>query len=238
MDFSQIDRWAATLPGWRAFAPEPPSADLQLRLVCEPANSGAIAAFRVCFEGTRWDRPGALLRQAAARVDEHRLEDARGLFLQALEERPWCWHILERAASFLLYHAKDPAAAETAIAVGLDLHPRHPGLWNLLGDLRYERRDLAGAGAAFRAAIALHPREVRGRLNLAYVLGDTGRADEGLRLLGEALALDDRVEFRDSIRRKQEDLLSRVSARERERLILQLNRVREGPGEPPSPAPA
>lgn len=227
VDFEQIDRWGRTLRGWQAYAPMVASESLQVRLVCGQGHSAAIAPFLICFDGQRWDLPARLLRLAAECLDSHQHETSRDLLLQALEARPRNWHTLERVASFLLHTDRDPEAALVAASAGLDLHPFHPGLWNLRGDAHYERREWPEAEAAFRRAIESDPRDIRGRINLSYVLADARRYPEALAVLGEALGLDTAVDHRETLLARQQRILQQMSDRERERLLRQANRVRE-----------
>jgi tetratricopeptide (TPR) repeat protein len=236
IDFGQVDRWSHTLRGWQAFAPTAPSESIQVRLVCGQLRSAAIAPFLICFDGGRWDLPSRLVRLSAQSRDNPRHEAARDLLLRALEARPRNWHTLERVASFLLRTDRDPEAALVATLAGLELHPLHPGLWNLRGDAHYERRERAEAEAAFRRAIEIDPRDIRGRLNLSYVLADTHRYPEALAVLGEALGLDTAVEQREALLARQQRILQQMSDRERERLLQLVNRVREwlpGDDDPP-----
>ncbi len=231
VDFEQIDRWGRTLRGWQAFAPTAASESIQVRLVCGQRHSAAIAPFLICFDGARWDLPAQLLRLASECLGNHRHETTRDLLLQALEARPRNWYALERAAMFLLRTDHDPEAALVAAAAGLDLHPFHPGLWNLRGDAHYERREWPEAEAAFRRAIEIDPRDIRGRLNLSYVLADAHRYPEALAALGEALGLDMAAEHREVLLARQQRILQQMSDRERERLLHQANRVREHLGD-------
>lgn len=227
VDFEQIDRWSRTLDGWQAYAPPVASESIHVRLVCGPRHSAAIAPFLICFDGSRWDQPGRLLRLAAECLENHRRETARDLLLRAVQVRPRNWHALERVASFLLRTDQDPEAALVAAAAGLELHPLHPGLWNLRGDAHYERREWPEAEAAFRRAIAIDPRDIRGRINLSYVLADRHRYPEALAVLGEALGLDTAVEHREALLARQQRVLQQMADRERERLLRLANRVRE-----------
>lgn len=72
------------------------------------------------------------------------------------------------------------AEAIDEIEEALQHHPEFPDLLNQLGLARSLNGDREGAVAAFHRALAINPRYVEARLNLAIVLNDLGRYDEAL----------------------------------------------------------
>jgi tetratricopeptide (TPR) repeat protein len=102
---------------------------------------------------------------------------------------------------------------------GLELNPLATGLWNVLGDCELHARRPRAALACYERAIALNPREVRGRYNAAYAM--TARRDDvgALRMIADTMALDD-GSHRDRLLGKQARILDRLArrhARERDR---------------------
>jgi cytochrome c-type biogenesis protein CcmH/NrfG len=72
----------------------------------------------------------------------------------------------------------------------------------------------------------LNPREIRGRLNLAYVQLDTGRHKEALVALAEALGLDTQGDHREALLEKQKQVLVRMTIEARDAVAQQVNRFR------------
>ena len=85
-------------------------------------------------------------------------------------------------------------------------------LWNVLGDCELHDRRLTEAMACFTRAIELHPDDVHGRYNAAYVLSARGDHPGALRLIAEGLALDDGT-YRGRLLAKQARVLDRMAAR-------------------------
>lgn len=83
----------------------------------------------------------------------------------------------------------DPAAAETAYGAALVHWPASLPARLGLGNARYARGDLAGAEAAFSAAVAAHPDAAVAHNNHAHVLARLGRRDEALAAARRAVEL-------------------------------------------------
>lgn len=232
VNFDELSAFPLVEPDWQVSAPETDAKHLSTRWVGRRADKLPAEIFRLIFDGRRRDRPMELLAEARERTEHGRTEEARWLFMKAHGHAPRCWHVIERHASFCLSHLKDFQAAHDLAETGLRLHPHYPSLWNVKGDALYELKQFAEAGGCYRRAIAINPREVRGRLNLVYVHLETGRYPEALAVLAEALALDREGDFRDALLDKQRQVLLRISVDARDALSQQLNRFRniDAPG--------
>ncbi len=91
---------------------------------------------------------------------------------------------------------EDPAEAEEALRAALALEPSEPAPWFLLGFLlsrALEVPRMEEAAAAFRNAARLAPRDPDARLDLGAALVDTGKVDEGIREIEEAVRLAPRL---------------------------------------------
>ena len=226
VNFDELSAFPLVEPEWQVAMPETDAKHLSTRWVGRRGDELSAGIFRLIFDGRRRDRPMDLLAEARERTEQGRTEEARWLYMQAHRHAPRCWHLIERWASFCLTRLKDLQAAHDLAETGLRMHPRYPPLWNVKGDALYEQKRYAEAGDCYRQAIAIHPREVRGRLNLAYVHLETGRCAEALAVLAEALALDTQGDYRDALLEKQRQVLLRISIDARDAMAQQLNRFR------------
>lgn len=226
VNFDELNSFLHLEAEWQLAAPESDSRQLCSRWLTRRTDSLSAGVFRLIFDGSRRDQALDQITQACARADEGRYEEARWLFMSAFAHTPRCWHLLERWATFCLTRLKDPETAFELAEAGLKLNPHHPALWNIKGDAHYEKGNLTESEICFRRAVRIHPREVRGRLNLAYVFLDTGRLPEALAVLAEAMALDTQGECREALLEKQRQVLQRLAATARDAQIQQLNRFR------------
>ncbi|UBV42509.1 tetratricopeptide repeat protein [Deinococcus taeanensis] len=62
-------------------------------------------------------------------------------------------------AAYARYAAGDRTAAETGFQAATQQNPRYAKAWAWLGRVRYERKDYAGASAAYMQAVALDPND-------------------------------------------------------------------------------
>ena len=90
-----------------------------------------------------------------------------------------------------LIEANDLAAAHSAIDEAVRQYPANGGIENLLGIVRIQQGDTAGARGAFTAAVRDNPRLVSALLNLARIDMQSAQSDGTAR--DEALRLDRRV---------------------------------------------
>ncbi len=226
INFDELSALPQIARGWQTTAPETDARQLISRWIGRRSDEFSAGAFRSIFDGARRNRVLNLLHEAQERADEDRAEDARWLFWQAHQMAPRSWHVLERWASFCIARLRDFQSGHDLAAEGLRLHPRNPTLWNLKGDALYELKRYPEAEVCYRRTLEINPREIRGRLNLAYVHLETGRCTEALTVLAEALALDHPGNFRDALMEKQRQVLARISQDARDARIQQLNRFR------------
>jgi tetratricopeptide (TPR) repeat protein len=82
------------------------------------------------------------------------------------------------------------AAAKERLAAFIAGHPRSPGALNLLGVLRADTGDLAGAERSFREALGADPHDVRALANLARCVEQGGRREEALTIYERLLRED------------------------------------------------
>jgi len=232
INFDELEAFPRLEPAWEVAAPETDARNLHSRWIGRRADKTASGIFLSVFDGERRNRVPDLLNQARARADEERIEEARWLFWQAHSHAPRCWYVLEHWSAFCLTRLRDFATAHDLAEKGLRLHPSHPPLWNLKGDALYEQKRYSEAEACYKQTLEINPREIRGRLNLAYVYLETGRYSEALAVLAQALALDIQGHYRGESLRKQRDVLQRMSLEFREATGQQLNRFRnmDAPG--------
>lgn len=238
LNLDELGRFPLMDGAWAVTAPETDSKQVQSRWIGHAGDQLSAGLFRLVFDGARRDRVMDLLTQAQAAADNGRVEEARWLFWQSRELAPRCWYVYERWALFCLAKLQDYPSALGLAETGLKLHPRHPLLWNAKGDACYELKQFAEAEACYRRTLEINPREIRGRLNLAYVFLETGRCAEVLKIIAEALALDPQGEYREAVLEKQRQVLLRLSLDARDALTQQLNRFRnlDAPGNAPAPA--
>jgi tetratricopeptide (TPR) repeat protein len=85
----------------------------------------------------------------------------------------------------------------------LHIDPGHAGALAQLGTWHAQRGDLATAGGYFERVLAVNPRDVETRFNLALLLERLGRRDDALRHYQEFLRLDP-VDYPDLVPRVRE----------------------------------
>jgi hypothetical protein len=211
LNFTQIERAVARWPESTIHAP---IADDKLvsRLIGRQLDDATAKCFAERFDTARLDARRAPRERARQLIDEPAPNAARGAFEQALALAPNDWTLHEEAASFLAYVAKDREAARTLTRHGLELNPLATGLWNVLGDCELHSRRPEEALRCYERAIELNPREVRGRYNAAYALTASGDHAGALRMLADAMALDD-GSYRERLLGEQTRILDRLARR-------------------------
>jgi tetratricopeptide (TPR) repeat protein len=85
--------------------------------------------------------------------------------------------------------ANDPKVGLSEVNRAINLNPKLPEAYSLLGRLDYITADLAGAEAAFRKAIDLDPNSAEARLFLGTLLREQGRLEEAHPQLERAMQL-------------------------------------------------
>ena len=119
------------------------------------------------------------------------VREAAECYREALELLPG-GDLTRLTARYLLAHAvrgRDPAAAAEVLAAGIEEHPGYPPSLVLLGELREELGDRAGAGKAYRQAVRLDPGSALALFRLGSIEFAGGEATEAIALLERALAL-------------------------------------------------
>ncbi|MFN0184875.1 MAG: SAM-dependent methyltransferase [Aquabacterium sp.] len=226
LNLDELQAWVQAQPGWAVAAPPQDSRQVSSRWIGRADDPLSAGIFGLVFDGPRRDLAMDLLADAEAAAQARHLEQARWLFWRARESAPRCWHVLERWAAFCRTRLQDASAAIGLAEAGLALHPHHPGLLNTLGDAHYDLGQLDAAQAAYRRALAASPRDIRARLNLAFVCQDHGRHQEALQHLAEGLALDAPGDWRDALLEKQRQVLLSLSLQTRDAIVQQMNRFR------------
>ena len=141
--------------------------------------------------------------------------------------------ITRLTARYLLAHAirgSDPLAASSALEAAVDELPGYPPALILLGELREELGDRAGAAAAYRQALELDPGSALGLFRLGSVVLAERDPQEALRLLERALALQPGA---GAVRSALARAWSAAGDRDRAREV-----VRAGPGLPETGLPS
>jgi hypothetical protein len=231
LNFSQLDREVARWPGISVHAPGAEEQGLVARLLAAPGATRAVGCFEERFDGGRVAARGRAVERVVSLIDERRIDEARGALQDAMALSPGDWTLHQLAASFLAYVVRDREAARLECEAGLELNPLAVELWNVLGDCELHDRRLAEAMACFTRAIELHPDDVHGRYNAAYVLSACGDHPGALRLIAEGLALDDGT-YRERLLAKQARVLARLAARREAEQERALHRVRPVDGRP------
>ncbi len=212
LNFTQIERAVARWPGASVHSP---AADDRLvsRLVGRELDIATAACFSDRFDPARVQARRAPRERARRLVGEQRPNAARGAAAQALALAPADWTLHEEAAS-IAYVTKDREAARALARHGLELNPLAPGLWNVLGDCELHAGRPHEALSCYQRAIEINPREVRGRYNAAYALTAERDHAGALRMIAEAMALDD-GSYRERLLGKQARILDRMALRRR-----------------------
>lgn len=226
INFDELASFPKIAEDWKVTAPEQDSRQLYSRWISPQAEEFSAGVFRILFAGARRDQVLDLVTRAEDSVEQGLNEEARWLFWQAHANAPRCWYVLERWAAFCISRLKDPQSGLELAQIGLELHPLSPALWNIKGDALYELKQFSQAEECYLQAIAINPRETLGRLNMAYVLFETGRHARALLVLAEALAFDKKSDHREAILEKQRQVLQRISRENQEAVIQQANRFR------------
>lgn len=213
LNLTQIERAVASWPGASIHAP---AADDRLvsRLIGRQLDAATATCFAERLDPARAAARRAPRERARELVDERRPNAARGAFATALALAPNDWQLLEEAASFLAYVAKDRGAARALARHGLELNPLATGLWNVLGDCDLHARRPEEALRCYERAIEINPSDVRGRYNAAYALSARRDHAAALRMLADAMALDD-GSYRQRLLGEQARILDRLARRSR-----------------------
>jgi tetratricopeptide (TPR) repeat protein len=220
INFGEIENAALRWSRCSFHAPVASDEGLVSRMIGCELDAATVARFAERFDPARL-RAGRAPRDRARKLleDRRRPNAARAALAHALALAPRDWTLYEEAASFLTYVVRDREAGRVLARYGLSLNPLSMGLWNVLGDCELHARRPREALRCYERAIELNPSEVRARYNAAYAF--TARRDYGaaLRMIADALALDDGG-YRERLLGKQArivDLLARRRQNEQAR---------------------
>ncbi|MDP3847345.1 MAG: cellulose synthase subunit BcsC-related outer membrane protein [Pseudomonas sp.] len=148
--------------------------ELSARLKASPTDADALGGLGV-------------LRQ-----QQHRLEDAEALLVQAVKQkngRQWqaalqdvrYWSLLERANKAQAQGNK--SQAENLVAAAVKLNPKLPAGRVLLADMQAQAGQLAAAEAGYRQVLAKQPGNADAQRGLISVLTQAGKGSEALKVV-------------------------------------------------------
>ncbi len=202
---------------------------IHTRLLMPRTLPASVASFHNRFGpsgSSFFDGPAQEARQHLA---AGRKNDALEAFRLALSRSPRDWQLLGEIAEFVGLHLLDFQAGRELIRAALEQNPWYsPWLWNVLGDILFLQKDIAGAHEAYLQAQRLHPRDARTNLNLAYSYFEFGDYARALEALAAAFAADVRGSYRPRLLEKQHQILGALSGRwlgEQERLARRAERM-------------
>ena len=132
------------------------------------------------LRGRRVQRAQALLEAGMAQQQSQDYAGARRSFEQSLAIDPDNAEAHFRLGILLARDSQSYPESAMHLERALTLNPRIENGWIDLGTVYYFQRDLARAGASFRAALAAAPDSVLAQLNLGVVLKESGRLEEAL----------------------------------------------------------
>jgi tetratricopeptide (TPR) repeat protein len=220
------------------FEPAEDSGRIHSRLLGHAVAEAASQEFTQRFSKAAYDKLQEPWGQARANIQYGRFEAAVSAYHQALERQPYNWLLLSEVAMFLTFTLRQPEMGVAMAREALALNPTcSPELWNTYGDALYEAGRLEEARSAYRQAMRVNPRDVRGRYNLVWVLQRWGQFAEALAMIAEALALDETGEYYERLTKKQAEVLVRLAQRQQQKMLMLANRVSKRTGAAAVPVP-
>jgi arylsulfatase A-like enzyme len=130
-----------------------------------------------------------LFAKAMDLVQQGRPRDALPLFEELRHQDPRNVSLLHQYGQALMLSGFVDNALEI-FRIAVDADPGYALGWQRIGQLLDAKRDLAGAEAAYRKALAAGPDMMQAHKALAGLLVETGRLDEAIALLEDAQKLD------------------------------------------------
>jgi tetratricopeptide (TPR) repeat protein len=226
VNFAQLIAYAQSRSDCLVGVPEADPTSLQTRFFARARVAQDVAQlFRTQYGKEAAERAETPYREAVELASNGQYEAARWKFEQAHRLQPWNWSLQEAMVSFLTYTLEDHDAGLEICKRALELNHLSPRLWNLLGDCYYGQGTLDSAEQAYRQAIRVSPSDVRGRTNLAYVFLKRRASGDALRIIGEALALDQSGACREELLAKQNEALQALSAEHLREVRANLKRL-------------
>lgn len=190
---------------------------LHSRLLMCGDNACLASRFEECFgeAARKYFNEPAMRARDLARVG--RLHAALGEYREAVAREPFNWTLLNEVSRFLTFGMSNPRAGLDMAGVAIEQNPACSAeVWNTAGDSLFRLNRIEESRSAYRRALEIGPDDVRARYNLAWVHLATGEYEDGLKRVAEALALDQRGEFRDALLQKQAELLGQLDHRNRQ----------------------
>jgi hypothetical protein len=223
-NFPQIDREVARWPGAQVHRPPDSEARLVSRLIGRQLDVATVACYQQRADPFHRRAARAACQRAREAVAEGSPDVTRAALTDALSLAPRDWTLLEAAASFFAYVDRDHESARAMAERGLALNPLGVELWTVMGDVELRARRVGLALRCYERAITLDPRGVRARYSAAYALS-ARRDDAGaLRMIADALALDD-GSYSERLLAKQARILARVAQRKERDRKRQADRI-------------
>lgn len=226
VNFEQISNYATARLNLNYYAPAQDPENLQSRLIGRRVAPQVTELFQQRYSGEKWEQRNTLLVEARKLADEGRFEAARWKFEQLLRQQPFSWSAHEVTAAYLAYSLEEADAAIVVARRGLELNHLNSGLWNVLGDSHFLKKEFDIAEQCYEHALTVNPSDPRGRMNLAYLAVMQRQFAKALRLIGEAMALDREGEFHEVLLEKQREALSGLVQSAARGVLRGANRMR------------
>ena len=169
-----------------------PSVQTKVKLGRELAKQGKLDEALAEFEAAvKLDPNSKVAHLALGRVKarQENLDDALREFKEVLRIDPMNIQAHLRAARILI-SKKESDKAEKYVESALRIDPKSPVAHLLLGHIYLSRKDLVKAKEHLLKTLALNPRLVRARIQLAAVLRNEGRISEAMAQLNAAIRIE------------------------------------------------
>jgi tetratricopeptide (TPR) repeat protein len=210
----------------RWIEPEEEDASIHARLLAREIAEETIERFRDRFSKSAADwraEPAARARDCCKRGQ---FETALSSYQLALERQPRNWALMAEVAQFLTAQCNNPRAGLEMAKAGLALNSScSAGLWNALGDALYFLGRLEDSERAYERALLVNSADVRARYNLAFIYHQTNHAGRALRIIAEALELDQEGAYRQALLQTQAEVLDQLTKRHQKELLRMVDRV-------------
>lgn len=214
---------------WVAIPEEDERRAIHSRLILQRELPATVSAYQNRFGPAGPDFFEAPAEEARRHLAAGRKSEALESYRLALSRSPRDWQLVGEIAEFVGLQLQDYQAGRELIRAAIEQNPWYsPWLWNVLGDILFLDRDIAGAHEAYLQAYRIHPRDARTNLNRAYTYFEFGEYAQALEALAIALAADVQGLYRPRLLEKQHQILGALSGRwlgEQERLARRAQRM-------------
>lgn len=228
LNFPFLERYFAK-NYWVATPEEDEQRAIHSRLILQREFPGTVAAYQNRFGPSGVDFFDAPVEEARRHLAAGRKSEALESYRLALSRSPRDWQLVGEIAEFVGLQLQDYPSGRELIRAAIELNPWYsPWLWNVLGDILFLDRDVAGAHEAYLQAQRIYPRDARTHLNLAYTCFEFGEYAQALEALATAFAADVQGLYRARLLEKQHQILGALSGRwlgEQERLARRAQRM-------------